>query len=361
MFSYTAPLVLLTLLIGLFGFSKRAQISRSFLLVLSGGVSFIAGGFSETAAAVQLAALFLALVVAKLALPAAAKRRVLPAVIAATAGSLLAMVVVVIAPGNEVRQAYFPQPPSLLSLTWPSSYYALGFMARTVLRSPWEVLLSLAGPAFLAFKLHPQDTVFGAPVTPVRASLRRLGGMAALSAGLGFVLIAASVAPSVYGMSSRPPLRAQIVSQFVFVLMMVFLGYLGGLALKGTYAPSRSAGLAFRVLFCSLIPLLLLGGPVASAYRMFSVGPELRLYASSWDSRDRRIRRAVSQGETDLVVPALGYTGGLEDLNPDPTREVNGCVANYYGVNSIRAGTVSQDNFPGWMKDGTNHPRRLRR
>jgi hypothetical protein len=92
---------------------------------------------------------------------------------------------------------------------------------------------------------------------------------------------------------------------------------------------------------------------------MFSLGPELRVYASNWDTRDSGIRSAVSQGEVHFVVPALGYAGGLEDLNPDPTRELNRCIANYYGAKSIRAGTVSRDDFPGWMKDGTNHPRRL--
>ncbi len=72
-------------------------------------------------------------------------------------------------------------------------------------------------------------------------------------------------------------------------------------------------------------------------HRLRVLGSEFRAYAGMWDRRDREIRNVSLRGESDLTIPALSHTLNLGDITPDPQFWVNRCVAEYYGLKSIRS------------------------
>jgi hypothetical protein len=58
-------------------------------------------------------------------------------------------------------------------------------------------------------------------------------------------------------------------------------------------------------------------------------------YAALFDAEDQQIRASRDEGETDLTVPPLPTNLGEGFVTSDPTDWFNGCVARYYGVESI--------------------------
>jgi len=147
---------------------------------------------------------------------------------------------------------------------------------------------------------------------------------------VGLFLIVLSFAPSVYGMSIEPPLRTRIEPEFIFVCVLVLWGVMVGLVLRERGIPGRDVSGGLPIFVCGfIIALLASGGPLASARRTLSLAPQVREYASKWDARDRELRDAKFQGKHDAIVPALGYTGGLQDLHHEPSHWVNSCLAGY--------------------------------
>jgi len=310
------------------------------------------GDFLRHILAAQTSGLFLAVVLALLVKGESFKRTTFRLILGGFVGSTLALAVMVLAPGNAVRQGFFPSPPNVLSIIGHSAYFALRFIRISVLASPFLTILSVVGPVFLTFLLHPRKDL-ERPMSLDRSKWSEMW-MLTLPAIFGFVVIAFSLAPSVYAYTDFPPVRAWIVPEFIFVCASVLWGTALGLTLSARRAPNKNLRAESLILASALIIALLALVPLASARRILSLAPQVRAYASSWDHRDLEMREAKLKGKRDLIVPALGYTGGLEDLNPDPKHWPNGCVARYYGLDSVTAEQPSTKDFPIWLTAGNS-------
>ncbi len=362
MLSYTAPLLFLVAYIGFVAYASRRWPFRTTpsSLILSVALPLVAGGFSETYVAAQTGGLFLAVVLGLLLKRGSFRPTTFRLILGGFVGSTLALAVMILAPGNVTRGAVAsPSLSGALSIIVLSVYHALRFVRISVLASPFVITLSAVGPAFLAFTLQSQKDLARSLDRPKWSAM----WMLILPPILGFIVIAFSFAPAVYafsfppvpyGASSLPPLRAWIVPQFILVCALVFWGIAVGLTLRARGAPNRNPSARALIFASALIIALLALGPLASARRILSLAPQVRAYASRWDDRDREMRDAKLKGKQDLTVPALGYTGGLQDLYPDPKQFPNDCVARYYGLDSVIAERPSTEDFPVWLRESNS-------
>ncbi|UCC77915.1 MAG: hypothetical protein JSW37_05995, partial [Anaerolineales bacterium] len=169
------------------------------------------------------------------------KRNALPLRAAGLVGSTLAMVLMVRAPGNRVRQAYFPATPGLRQLAKWSLGYALQFVSRFGTRFPLTAALSLVLPALLAYKLHSQDL---GPGAHARTGYGKSMPLVLLPVA-GFILIVCCFVPVIYGTSSPPVDRVLVIPQFVLVCVAVCWAFLAGLHLRQCEILGRTSPLFY--------------------------------------------------------------------------------------------------------------------
>jgi hypothetical protein len=331
--TYLLPLVFATLYaawLARLASGRTAGIAWPGALALSFGIAFMAGGTSETFAAVQVTALSLA---SALALIVTRRSPVSVALLAGLAGALVALVVIAVAPGNEVRQQTSARAPITVALP-DAVEFTRGWLRLTFARPHADVLLLLFGvPAAVAANAHrarSNDQPWGA-----RPALIIAFGIVAC----GLVILAAMV-PAFYALGSNPPGRAQLIPQYVLICAIAAVGWLVG-ALTGPRLIGFVRGPALAWGISGALVLLLVVGPLLTAERVLSqAATSARSYASAWDQVDQQIRSDRVRGLQDITVPALASTGNVQDLDfygPDRHDWLNECVARYYDAGSIAA------------------------
>jgi MFS family permease len=344
MLVYLFPLIIFTVYVGLIGYSMRRKSKKSlsiFLLILSTLLAFIAGGCSQTFVVLQTGALFLVMGIGVLRSTSDFKRSALPLVVAGFLGSLIAMVITILSPGNAFREAYFPPHPDLFSLVKSSTINAFLYMGNYNFHQVTNIAIALVLPAVLAFTMHPTEP--NPPTQPNPNSKRALIISLLLSPIVGFILIVFCFAPTIWGESvPLPPERAIIIPQFVLVCTAIYWAYHAGLAARHLHLPSKKMVASFSLILISISTIaLLVFGPVKSIQRNVALIPEYRAYAAMWDSQNAELRAAKLKGEKVVTITALDTTrlpwlrGGT--VGPDVNNWVNLAVAAYYGLDSITA------------------------
>ncbi len=295
--TYLLPLIMATFLIGW----VRLGIQRWWAWMLSGAVTFLAGGLSETYLIPQNVAVTLAL----LAACAFGTRRA--HLLAAFAGGVLALLVIVVAPATATR---VHGTPADLGLTLSASAATAYMQAYRLLRFfPFTVLVCVAAPVVVLRDSH-------------RIAIK------------WFVLVSLAVLvtlpfcyfPSFYAQNGNPPARSLIVPGALLIGYLLFSGY----ALRGVAAPLFSADWvrAAALAGMAVLPILVAGMTLpeqAAASR----------YAALFDAEDQQIRARRDAGETDLTVAPLPPNFGEDFVTTNRNDWFNGCVARYYGVDSI--------------------------
>jgi len=351
MLTYTPPLILLTMYAGFVGRVLRQQSTTgvaSWQVIAAMLLTFLAAGFSETYLSMQTGGLVLGGIVCYKSAPGTLKRLALPLIVAGLAGSLIAAFVIILSPGNAIRQSYFPTPPNLPTLVGLSLRYTASFIAHTISSSPITTLLAVLLPALFGYYLgsisHKND--------PNLYCGRAMLPLVLAPAG-GFVLILLCMIPGVYGTSDMLPERARLIPQFALICITVMWGYLAGVALSQRFSsPRRGAWLTVAAGSIAVTVLLILS-PVLAAHRTWGLADRARESASVWDEMDRSVRAARERGEVDLIVPAvadvelrLGSRSSELQIERDAQNWKNKCVAVYYGVKSVKAEWTSNAGNP---------------
>jgi hypothetical protein len=337
MLTYIAPLILLTIIIGFVIYNFRRDTDRCLpgSTLILGGLAFLAGGFSEMYVATQTAAFLIAIVIVLTIRRDDPRCNLTPMLTSGLVGSIASMAVIFFAPGNEIRQALTPQSPGIFTIIGSSMLFGLKFVGKSILLSPIPTSLTLFIPTLLTFTL-PINKQQSGELSPL-PNERGLYPLLLLSPFVGYLLIACSMAPSVYGVSAFPEDRTLTIPQFIFSTTTIFWGSLVGLKLKKSNIWNARHRRWIEVFGCFVVAVLLVLGPLASASDHLDRAPTLRAYAIRWDARDQDIWTAQNQGAKNLTVPALGFTGGLADIKDDPDYWVNRCFADYYGLDAIVA------------------------
>jgi hypothetical protein len=343
MLAYTVPLVVLTVYGGwlarVLG-SNRAGWPR---LMMSLAVAFICGAFGPVCAALVFAALASSLLLLYVYAPEHAAGRWIVA--AGVAGSVAALVVIIAAPGNAARQAYFPHPPGLMKVgIWSASYAVflfcrplVPFLAGPITRVAPYVLGGV--PRWLPTALGMGTSIIPLVlIVTVAAALARTSRVVATpllrsarwwAPPLAFVLVCACMAPGAYGTSAPPPPRALIIPEFVIACLAGWWGF----ALGSTPRASQNNGAGFLATAtiwaaCAVVA-------VASTPRILSNAATLREWAHRWDSADHQLRADHDRGIADATVPALQQVAGVGSFSTDPHDWVNICAAHYYDLRTI--------------------------
>ena len=284
--------------------------------------AFFIGGLSETAGALHITILGLALVGTFFWNKSPSRRTALGLITAALAGALLAMVGMFLAPANAFRieEGSAPGLMELIQRIFTFSFQFL-FEAVRLLRQPAAFAFGVATIISYAYvRFHDAET----------PSTQKLLIALVVVPVIAYLLVMASFAPSAYG-QSFPAERVRFPAHVLVIVMFLLEGACLGMIAARISLPRWSMALAIIAMF------------VAALYPLWITRNNLPLLAqyqnrtAKWDTRDAHIRELAASGETDIVVQELRGIEGVKDLDPSPKHWVNFCAALYYGVDTISA------------------------
>ena len=332
--TYTLPLILLVLLTGLvIRFSTRVLSGRAHRagIVACIVMAFFAGGFSETYLTLQISIALLGLFIVLSMVKGASRRNWLSMISAVLVGSLFSLAVVLASPGNAIRQAAMPPPPDILSWVKMILLHAFLFIYRVLDANPFQFLLAVLIPSLLVYGYYVNKST-----NRRRPSL--LFMMLFLAPAVGFVLVAAVMAPAAYVQSSYPDDRVLVEAGFVTAVMLIFIGALMGLIFSQLHLWANEAIMPLLQGLVALLAFILLLYPLYAVQKNAALLPEFQARAASWDARDARIRTARQSGEFVIMVKGFNAPGNLAEFNVNSDDWVNQCASSFYDVSQIKVG-----------------------
>ena len=337
MLTYSFPLILITSYLGwllFFADGLPDKVRPSWAIPASGAATFVFGGFSETYVSVQTALLIALFILSTIMLKGKKRRQVISFLGVGIVGSVLAMLVIVLAPGNLVRRSLMPPSPDLLLLIKKSLKDVYIFSVISFRSQPFIVVLSVFVPALVGFLTFPECSakkpsysgdwilwLFPLVVIPV----------------LTAVLILASIMPSEYAISSYPDGRVLIMPAYFLFLGMALWGLSLGSRLRSLIVIKKewilfATSLVFGLSVCAL---LVFG--FVSSWTLIDQVPIARQYAQAWDKRDWTLKNIAEAQDEPVAVPSLKHMGFLAEIGYDPNEWINRCVAQAYGVDAVVA------------------------
>jgi hypothetical protein len=333
MATHFAPLVLLPSLAAfLLRSISRSSFSR-WLYPLAFFLSFILGGFSEPTVVILIALLGFAIAATWLWMKTPTRRAALSLLTWSFAGAVIALIIMAIAPANSLRLG--DPPPALLILILRSFKYTYQFIKNSFNTLPLPTIFTIFTP-FLVF-----HGLYVAPAVELTVVQRkRIWVMLAVAPLLSFLLVLGSFAPSVYG-QSFPVERARFAGQLILVATLMIEG--AGLGvLFAQWRPLILLRLPVGMISASLLMISAIY-PLRAVWLTLADVPEYRERAKLWDAREAYIHKRIALGEADLVVPGFPGIYGIKEWDDVESHWVNRCVADYYGVNTIRTVTVTDE------------------
>lgn len=256
------------------------------------------------------------------------------------AGTLTGLLVMIFSPANvDVAQE---KGVNVIGIATKSFIYSYQFIVDTLRTQPLPIVISILITLTLIW-LYKQIN----PSVLLDKERRRLVIIIIILPFLLWILTAASFSPSVYG-QSFPIERARFLGRCMMIASFMLMGGFLGLLMRNVqFKPNPMLG-QWAVLAGLIITSIIY--PLRTAYYLliFSI-PEYQERAELWDLRDAYIRRHVTQGETDLVIPGFSGVYGVKELDDNPNHWVNACAAEFYGANSIR--TIGVDNLEEMLNE----------
>ncbi len=327
---------ILTILLSIDTVQKRSF--RIVGLFIIGLLSFIAGGFGETYVVIQTTIFGFSFLQRLFTKPFGFFKRDLWASLIALFFSIAAMVVMILAPGNRVRQTYFPAPPSLNDLA-KIAFVSLNSFFDSIFRSPesvtlltFMILLTFIIGCLYAVSQKFSDSQHNEP----HSSPLCPGIPFFISSLCSFALLLyVSFLPSAYAMSTTPPPRTLILPSLILCVSLITLSFAAGIKF-GPVLISRNVFLFLQNGWFSLLAIGIMA--VFSFHvtsRILAVVPDYRFFADRFDRADQMIREAVSAGETTVTVPEVHNHFGLSDYGEGTTYWLDDAVDTYYGIHVI--------------------------
>jgi hypothetical protein len=286
-------------------------------------LAFFTGGLSETAGALHISILGLALVVNFIWNKGATRRASLALLTAALTGALLAMIGMLITPANAIR-LNGEEAPTIPVVLQRAFTFAVQFLreAARLLKIPAVFALgagALIGYTYIAETRFLRETGF-----------LKVGIALLLVPILTYLLIVASFAPSAYG-QSYPLERVRFPAHALLAISLLLEGALIGVLATRIPLPKWTTSLALLALFiAALYPLWVTRNNLTLVH-------DYKVRAEQWDVRDAKIRDLAASGEKEIVVWQLPGIANVKDLDTRKGHWVNYCAAIYYGVETIAA------------------------
>ena len=287
-------------------------------------LAFLTGGLSETAGALHISGLGLALVVNFLWNKGATRRASLALITAALTGALLAMIGMFITPANAIR-LNGESAPSIFTVILRALGYGVQFLAEAVRLLKVPAAFALGSGVLIGFT----SVKFYSVETP---SSRKLWIALVIVPVLAYLLIVASFAPSAYG-QSYPIDRVRFPAHFLLTAALLLEGGLVGLLATRILRSVPRWATALAILALAVAALY----PLWVTRNNLALVREFQTRATQWDQRDARIRDLAASGQQDITVWQLPGIANVKDLDTRADHWVNFCAAIYYNVNTIAA------------------------
>ena len=322
--AYIPPLLFATFYLILFQlFRQKTRSTRE--QVVWGGisllVSFFGCGFSETFSPVHVVLMIFLIGLGLSSGKMKPGSTTFPFLMTGLLGSTTALVVMVLAPGNALRQTFFPATPGIFTIFSISLSGYFAFL-RDLVGSPDKVS-GLAGFSLAAIWLGTR--------APAGSGLKGWIAPALLLAG--FILAFGCFPSSAYGMSDVPPARTLVIAVYYLVVSMAVSGFIFGQWLS-TRLESRAE---FRVnlVFGLCVLLFMVFSAWTNGQTLFASSQQFRDYAVNWDRMNARIFQAKAAGDTQVIIPIMTNWAGLDNASDNPRFWVNVCMSRYYEINII--------------------------
>lgn len=321
--SYGLPLIYLAL--SALSAWEFARFERRWCLIPLPFLGVLTAGSSETAAVFGLTASGLTFL-ASLVVRDATGRRVRIALLAFIVPSLLATAVVIAAPGNAVRQAYFLPHPSPLSLMTQLVEYLVRLVGRVIVRQTMVVAFMAALGILLA-----RLTISRSRPT------REIDPKLVLTLSIAAFLTAGAVTylPGIWAINGIPPARARNIAAFAFLAFVGVVGYLIGVKSSRRSRGSAHEGSRLRPSIIAGAYAVIVISPLAAAIDLSRTLEPLSRYADFIPALEAKA--SLARGKVLIIDwPEPVAVGPLAtDLFPpdsDPSSFTNVCIADYYGL-----------------------------
>jgi hypothetical protein len=322
---YLSPLILFSLYVALYFYfvSLSPTGIRLWLWVfISFGLAFVTGGFSETFTPVFVVLLGgvagTSLFFSKFNWRKASTIFLLAGFI----GALCSLFAMVLAPGNFLRQSYFPASPGLFTILQVASKSYLAFL-WSIFSSPYAfsaLLGTCLGSIWLGSRMKLAADV---PAIP--------GWYAAIFLLTGLILAFGCFPPAVYGTSEPPPSRTLITAAFLLTICLLASSFLFGEWLTGRSSQAPALSPALMIISCGLI--------IFSSYAEFLKLDSVRMdhisFAQQWDQVDLQIRAAKNAGLKEVFIPSMTNWAGVLYPSDNPKYWPNVCYRQFYDINVV--------------------------
>jgi len=322
MLTYATPLVFLPWIFVFITEQSKRESPSPLLTGLTFIFALLGGGFSEASCTVLVSTLGLYTLIAGIGYrqkKAWAVKTFVPALVALV-GAVMALALLVFAPTAQVRKERYGEPVGLVETLVLLYQLTYAFFVLSI--KDYQSIVIIAMSIFSGFLLFPFPISRDKPV--------KILLLAALVGVLAVFLVAVSLAPSAYVEKGLPADRTIIIPRFIFVSNFVVAGWLGGLALRGTFAPKWLE---------AIVVMLLLASYAYPLYSLKVTAEKIPVYAQraqAWDDREATIKSAIANGDERVDIVAIDGlpVGGIRDFDP-PDKSgfwITRCAMKYYDI-----------------------------
>lgn len=330
------PLIFLMINFGILARLQTGRLHGSIWLLPIVALTFIAGGFTEMFISSQIT-LYGLLVMLVLIRKNTQENHLLPFLTAALVTAIMALIIVAVAPGNQVRQAQIGEPAVLSELPLSVIKNTILIFFAMVEKAGWWTLALVAVSFLFSFAFLGKPTKDAGDFTK-RGDRTWLKQVVLISLFL-FVLILGCVAPAAYIQQQEPEARSVFIAIYYIILGIIFITSILGLTVKRSPQIHRFFSTDRWQLIAKLsIVLIIALGVGYDVKNAFDTVPIYQSYAQLWDQRHQEILGAKGSGQQEITTYQLDdRRWGVSDLREDPAFWVNQCMATYYDVDNISA------------------------
>ena len=319
---YFLPLIFATLYLCIY-LIFVASSWRSWQLVIwyiaSFALVFFIGGFAEVFTPVQLVIFAGAILWGRLAKKFTLMDASFRFLLAGLIGAFLSLVLMVAAPGNYLRQEYFPDPPDLFTILSISINGYMIFL-RFIFCS-FALASCVIGSMFAAIWVGAVSCRDSKPMSPKP-------WQAFMALIIGFILAFGCFPAAAYGVSEPPPARTQIIPSYLLMVGVMAGGVLFGRWLGIQRHKSNTLHTVILV-FASLFIMI---SAWSETQFLVSIHQDHVSFARKWDWVDAKIKKAKQSGTEEVYIPSMENWAGLEFPKNRSKYWVNVCFDQYYGI-----------------------------
>jgi hypothetical protein len=324
--TYFIPFIFLTAALALPFDIKNNTKSKNFIIkvIVFSILIFIAGGFSESYVAMQTTLLILilgALIIKKI------NKKKIIIFIYGTLSSIASMAIILLAPGNKVRQDLLPESQPIFEVIKNTIFGVMDYF-KQILNDPNYVasiaLLIIVGIIF-AF---------------ISKNKRSINNKNIILEILYIIFSVICLVASIYGpgwlaLSSNPPERTQFLAIYPVLLCSLILGVSIGFYYRSIRVSSFQTGIRGSIIAISLLMIVnLMNFSIITGRETLE---NIMTYSYAWEIQVESINYQKEKGENDLIIEWIIPLGELPDPQESSEGWVNVCMSRFHNVNTIKA------------------------